>query len=159
NEGAKATVGGGVESISLVQSPDGANFRKEDWLVRHKPSIWMSMIETAETVAKRYGIGRGPQDAFAAGSQRGQAARQQRQACAEEIAPIRVVKETVDGETGATSRKELTLSADEGPRPDTTLEKLAALKPVMGEGFVITAGNACQLSDGASACVLMELEE
>ncbi|MEA2782334.1 MAG: acetyl-CoA C-acetyltransferase [Rhodospirillaceae bacterium] len=159
NEGAKVTVAGGVESISLVQSPDGDNFKKEDWLTEHKPSIWMSMIDTAETVAKRYGIGRERQDEFAAESQRRNAAAQQRRAFADEIVPITVVKETVDRQTGAKSRETVTVAADEGPRADTTLEKLASLKPVMGEGALVTAGNACQLSDGASACVMMELKE
>jgi acetyl-CoA C-acetyltransferase len=159
NEGAKVTVAGGVESISLVQSPDGDNFKKEDWLTEHKPTIWMSMIDTAETVAKRYGIGRDRQDEFAAESQRRNAAAQQRRAFADEIVPMTVVKETVDRQTGVKSRETVTLTADEGPRGDTTLEKLASLKPVMGEGAVVTAGNACQLSDGASACVMMELKD
>jgi acetyl-CoA C-acetyltransferase len=159
HEGAMVTVAGGVESISLVQSPDGDNFKKEDWLTEHKPAIWMSMIETAETVASRYGIGRDRQDELALESQRRNAAGAQRQAFAEEIVPITVVKEVTDRQTGAKSRETVTLAADEGPRADTTLEKLAALKPVMGEGHVVTAGNACQLSDGASACVLMDLKE
>jgi acetyl-CoA C-acetyltransferase len=159
NEGAKVTVAGGVESISLVQSPDGDNFKKEDWLTEHKPAIWMSMIDTAETVAKRYGIGRKRQDEFAAESQRRNAAAQQRRAFADEIVPITVVKEAVDRQTGAKSRETVTVAADEGPRADTTLEKLASLRPVMGDGAVVTAGNACQLSDGASACVMMELKE
>ena len=159
NESAGVTVAGGVESISLVQSPDGENFKKEEWLTEHKPSIWMSMIDTAETVARRYGIGRDRQDEFAAESQRRNAAAQQRRAFADEIVPMTVVKEVTDRKTGTKSRETVTLAADEGPRADTTIEKLAALKPVMGEGAVITAGNACQLSDGASACVLMELRE
>ncbi len=159
HEGAKVTVAGGVESISLVQSPDGDNFKKEDWLTAHKPSIWMSMIETAETVAKRYRIGRDRQDEFALESQRRNAAGVQRRAFVEEIVPMTVVKEVTDRQTGAKSRETVTLATDEGPRADTTLEKLTALKPVMGEGHVVTAGNACQLSDGASACVLMDLKE
>ncbi|HZT21178.1 MAG TPA: acetyl-CoA C-acyltransferase [Dongiaceae bacterium] len=158
-EGAGVTVAGGVESISLVQSPDGESFSKDEWLTEHKPSIWMSMIDTAETVARRYGIGRDRQDEYAAESQRRHAAARQRRAFAEEIVPITATKAVVDRKTGATSRETVTLSEDEGPRPDTTIEKLAALKPVMGEGSVITAGNACQLSDGASASVLMTLED
>jgi acetyl-CoA acetyltransferase family protein len=159
NEGAKVAVAGGVESISLVQSPDGEDFQKEAWLIEHKPEVWMSMIDTAETVAKRYGIGRDRQDEYAAESQRRHAAAQQRRAFHDEIVPMTVVKEVVDRKSGTKSRENVTLESDEGPRPDTTLEKLAALKPVMGEGFVITAGNACQLSDGASACVVMALDE
>jgi acetyl-CoA C-acetyltransferase len=159
HEGAKVTVGGGVESISLVQNPEVDTLKKEDWLSEHKPSIWMSMIDTAETVAKRYGIGRDRQDEFAAESQRRNAAGQQRQAFLEEIAPMTTVKEVLDRKSGVKSQESVTLSGDEGPRADTTLDKLASLKPVLGEGFVITAGNACQLSDGASACVLMDVKE
>ncbi|HKF60685.1 MAG TPA: acetyl-CoA C-acyltransferase [Dongiaceae bacterium] len=159
NEGAKVTVGGGVESISLVQDPEGEGFVTEAWLQAHKPEVWMSMIDTAETVAKRYGIARDRQDEFALESQRRNAAAQQRRAFADEIVPMTVVKEVVDRKTGEKSRETVTLKGDEGPRADTTLEKLASLKPVMGEGFVVTAGNACQLSDGASASVLMELKE
>jgi acetyl-CoA acetyltransferase family protein len=159
NEGARVTVGGGVESISLVQNPEGEGFTTEEWLLAHKPEVWMSMIDTAETVAKRYGIARDRQDEFALESQRRNAAAQQRRAFADEIVPMTVLKEVVDRKTGEKSRESVTLESDEGPRADTTLEKLAALKPVMGEGFVVTAGNACQLSDGASASVLMELKE
>jgi acetyl-CoA C-acetyltransferase len=159
NEGAKVTVGGGVESISLVQSLEGESSETEEWLQAHKPEVWMSMIDTAETVAKRYGVARDRQDEFALESQRRNAAAQQRRAFADEIVPMTVVKEVVDRKTGEKSRETVTLEGDEGPRADTTLEKLASLKPVMGEGFVVTAGNACQLSDGASASVLMELKE
>jgi len=98
-------VAGGVESISLVQSPDGENFKTEDWLTEHKPAIWMSMIDTAETVAKRYRIGRDRQDEFAAESQRRNAAAQQRRAFEDEIVPMTVVKEVVDRKTGAKSRR------------------------------------------------------
>src|SRR5262249_28773503 len=112
-----------------------------------------------ETVAKRYGIGRDRQDEFALESQRRNAAGQQRRAFVDEIAPMTVIKEVVDRKTGAKTRETVTLEGDEGPRADTTLEKLTALKPGMGEGRVVTAGNACQLSDGASACVLMDLKE
>ena len=159
HEGAKVMVAAGVESISLVQNPESESFKKEDWLEKHKPDIWMSMIDTAETVAKRYKIGRERMDEFAVESQRRMAAAQQRRAFDDEIAPITVEKETFDKKTGAKGRETVTLSADEGPRADTTLEKLAALKPVVGPEGLITAGNACQLSDGASAVVLMEADE
>ena len=159
HEGAKVMVAAGVESISLVQNPESESFKKEDWLEKHKPDIWMSMIDTAETVAKRYKIGRERMDEFAVESQRRMAAAQQRRAFDDEIAPITVEKETFDKKTGAKGRETVTLSADEGPRADTTMEKLAALKPVVGPEGLITAGNACQLSDGASAVVLMEAEE
>ena len=159
HEGAKVMVAAGVESISLVQNPESESFKKEDWLEKHKPDIWMSMIDTAETVAKRYKIGRERMDEFAVESQRRMAAAQQRRAFDDEIAPITVEKETFDKKTGAKGRETVTLSADEGPRADTTMEKLAALKPVVGPEGLITAGNACQLSDGASAVVLMEADE
>src|SRR5262249_33318177 len=159
SEGATVTVAGGVESISLVQNPDGDNFSKEEWLNEHKPSVWMSMIDTAEVVAKRYGIGRDRQDEFAAESQHRNAAAQQRRAFDDEIVPMTVIKEVIDRKTGAKSRETVTLAADEGPRAGTTVEKFATLSPVMGTGAVVTAGNACQLSDGASACVLMALKE
>jgi acetyl-CoA acetyltransferase family protein len=116
------------------------------------------MIDTAETVARRYKVGRDRQDEFAAESQRRTAAAQQRRAFDDEIVPMTTVKEVVDKATGARSEETVTLSADEGPR-ETTLEKLQSLKPVMGDGSVITAGNACQLSDGASASVLMDTGE
>src|SRR5262245_56809514 len=103
HEGATAAVAGGVESISLVQDPDGENFAKEDWLTEHKPAIWMSLIDTAETVAKRYGIGRDRQDEYAAESQRRTAAAQQRRAFDEEIVPITVTKEVIDRKTGEKS--------------------------------------------------------
>lgn len=159
HEGAKVMVAGGVESISLVQPTDHDPIVKEDWLTEHKPAIWMNMIDTAETVAKRYAVSRDRQDEFAAESQRRTAAAQQRRAFDDEIVAMTVVKETVDRKTGAKSHETVTLSADEGPRADSTLEKLQTLKAVMGDGAVVTAGNACQLSDGASACVLMDLQD
>ncbi len=159
HEGARVMVAGGVESISLVQPTDHDPIVKEEWLTEHKPAIWMSMIDTAETVAKRYGVNRDRQDEFAAESQRRTAAAQQRRAFDDEIVAMTAVKENVDRKTGAKSSETVTLSTDEGPRAETTLEKLQSLKAVLGEGGLITAGNACQLSDGASACVLMDLKE
>jgi acetyl-CoA C-acetyltransferase len=149
---AEVIVAGGLESISLVQ--DGREPVREDWLMEHKREIWMPMIETADIVAARYHVGREAQDAYALESQRRTAAGQQAGRFAEEIVPLASVRKVVDKVTKAESLEPVTLKGDEGNRPDTTLEGLAALKPVR-EGGYITAGNASQLSDGASACVVM----
>jgi acetyl-CoA C-acetyltransferase len=149
---AEVIVAGGLESISLVQ--DGREPVREDWLVEHKPEVWMPMIETADIVAARYRVDREAQDAYALESQRRTAAGQQAGRFADEIVPLPSVRKVVDKVTKAESLEPVTLKSDEGNRPDTTLEGLAALKPVR-EGGYITAGNASQLSDGASACVVM----
>jgi acetyl-CoA C-acetyltransferase len=160
------TVGGGVESISLVQNEHMNRFRAGDpWLVEHTPQIYMSMLETAEIVAERYGVSREAQDAYALQSQRRTARGQAEGVFDDEIAPIATVMTVVDKATGATSDREVTLAKDEGNRPETTLDDLAKLKPVFKDGQrvavggYITAGNASQLSDGAAACVLMEAKE
>jgi len=160
------TVGGGVESISLVQNEHMNRFRAGDpWLVEHTPQIYMSMLETAEIVAERYGVSREAQDAYALQSQRRTAKGQAEGVFDDEIAPIATVMTIVDKATGATSDREVTLAKDEGNRPETTLDDLAKLKPVFKDGQrvavggYITAGNASQLSDGAAACVLMEAKE
>ncbi len=152
-------VAGGVESISLVQNNLNQHKWDEEWLAEHKPDIWMSMLDTAEVVAKRYGVGRDAQDAYALTSQQRTAAAQAAGRFDDEIVPMTSRMIVTDKATGATSEKEVTLAKDEGNRPDTTAEGLAALKPVQGAGKTITAGNASQLSDGASACVLMEARE
>ena len=152
-------VAGGVESVSLVQTPESGETKKDPWLTEHCPGIWMSMLDTAEVVARRYGIDRDRQDAFAAESQQRAAAAQARGAFDDEIVAMTVEKEVIDRQSGAKSLESVTIGQDEGVRGDTTREKLAALKPVQGEGSVVTAGNACQLSDGASACVIMRLED
>ena len=150
-------VAGGAEQISLVQNEHMNHHRaREDWLEERKPELWMPMIETADIVAERYGIGRERQDEYALQSQQRVAAGQSHGRFDDEIVPLTSVKFVQDKETGEISKKEVTLTKDEGNRPDTTLEGLANLKPVMGEAKYITAGNASQLSDGASACVLME---
>lgn len=151
---AEAIVAGGLESCSLVQDAPRPPVY-EDWLREHKPALWMSMIETADIVAERYGITREAQDAYALESQRRTAAAQQARKFADEIVPLPSIKKVVDKETKAESFEPVTLAKDEGNRPDTSAEGLAALKPVREGGF-ITAGNASQLSDGASACVVME---
>ena len=152
-------VAGGVESISLVQNNLNQTHANEEWLAKHKPDIWMSMLDTAEVVAKRYGVGRDVQDAYALASQQRTAAAQAAGRFDAEIVPLTTRMVVTDKATSATSEREVTLAKDEGNRADTTAEGLAALKPVQGEGKTITAGNASQLSDGASACVVMEARE
>jgi acetyl-CoA C-acetyltransferase len=147
-------VAGGLESISLVQ--DGRSPPVyEDWLKQHKPEIWLPMIDTADNVAARYGVSREAQDAYALESQKRTAAGQRDGRFDAEIVPLPSVKKIVDKDTKAESFEPVTLKRDEGNRADTTLDGLKTLKPVR-EGGYITAGNASQLSDGASACVLME---
>ena len=149
-------VAGGVESISLVQNTLNQEHFTETWLMQHKPELWMSMIDTAEVVAARYGVSREDQDAYALVSQQRTAEAQSAGRFDDEIVPLTATKLVVDKQTGATSEAEVTLSRDEGNRPGTTLEGLAGLAPVRGEGKCVTAGNASQLSDGASACVVMD---
>ena len=148
-------VAGGVESVSLVQNNLNQHHFTEDWLMAHQPALWMSMIDTADVVAARYDIGREAQDEYALASQQRTAAAQQAGRIDAELAPISTVKQAADKQTGETWDEEVTLRQDECNRPDTTLDGLAALAPVMGEDRFITAGNASQLSDGASAAVLM----
>jgi acetyl-CoA C-acetyltransferase len=150
-------VAGGLESISLVQNEHMNLHRlREDWLETHKPEIYMTMIETAEVVAKRYDVTREAQDEYALASQQRTAAAQREGRLDAEIVPLPTTKVVVDKATGESRLEEVTLVRDEGNRPDTTLDGLTALKPVTGEKGHITAGNASQLSDGASACVVMD---
>jgi acetyl-CoA C-acetyltransferase len=150
-------VAGGLESISLVQNEHMNLHRFRDaWLEDHKPEIYMSMIETAEVVAKRYYIPREVQDDYALASQQRTAAAQREGRLSQEIVPLPTTKLVVDKASGETREEPVTLTQDEGNRPDTTREGLAALKPVAGEKGHVTAGNASQLSDGASACVVMD---
>jgi acetyl-CoA C-acetyltransferase len=160
NDGVTAGIAGGLESISLVQNEKMNNFRLiDEKLMAIKPDIYMQMIDTAEVVAKRYGISREAQDEYALESQRRVAAAREAGRFDKEIAPIRTTMAVIDKETKEISHREVELAHDEGPRADTTAEGLAGLKPVRGEGHVITAGNASQLSDGASACVMMNARE
>jgi acetyl-CoA C-acetyltransferase len=147
-------VAGGVDSISLVQTAEFRLGTDPNLLALH-PDVYMQMIDTAEVVARRYGITREEQDEYALQSQRRTAAAQAAGRLDAEIVPVKTVKAVIDKATGATSMQEVELTRDEGNRPDTTLAGLASLKPVRPEGC-ITAGNASQLSDGASACVVME---
>jgi acetyl-CoA C-acetyltransferase len=150
-------VAGGLESISLVQNEHMNLHRlREEWLEEHKPEIYMTMIETAEVVAKRYYITRETQDEYALASQQRTAAAQKAGRFDGELAPLATTKVVQDKATGETRLEPVTLKQDEGNRPDTTAEGLAGLKPVTGEKGHITAGNASQLSDGASACVVMD---
>ena len=159
-DGLPIAIGGGLESISLVQNDNMNRHRLADeWLVEHKPAIYMAMIDTAEIVAQRYQITRAQQDEYALESQRRTAAAQEAGSFDAEIVPLERRMVVTDKATGTTSHKTTTLTKDEGNRADTTLDGLASLKPVRGEGHVITAGNASQLSDGASACVVMEAAE
>lgn len=153
-------VAGGLESISLVQNENANKFRNRDeWIVEHKPEVYWSMIQTADNVAKRYGISREAQDEYALESQRRTAAAQQAGKFNAEIVPLPAEKIIYDKEGKAVGTEMVTLTRDEGNRPDTNMEGLAKLKPVMGEGNFITAGNASQLSDGASATVVMSDKE
>ena len=146
--------GGGQESISLIETPEfRIDFDSE--LIALHDDIYMPMVQTAETVANRYGIGRGAQDEYAMQSQQRTAAAQAAGLFDQEIVPVTVTKAIRDKQTGEISTEQVTLVKDEGNRPETTLEVLSALKPVIPGGS-ITAGNASQLSDGSSACILME---
>ena len=148
-------VGGGVESISLVQTPK-MNVAPDPELVAMHKDIYMPMLGTAEVVAKRYGITREAMDEYSLKSQQRTAAAQAAGYFDKEIIPVTATMAIVNKETKEVTYKEVTVTKDEGNRPDTTLEGLQSLKPVMGEGMTITAGNASQLSDGSSASVLME---
>lgn len=150
-------VAGGLDSVSLVANEHTNKYRRtDDWLMEHKPEVYMTMIDTAEVVAKRYGISREAQDAYALVSQQRTFAAQQAGKFDEEIVPLTTLKQMSDKESGKVWLEECFLTKDEGNRGDTTLEGLAKLQPVMGPDKCITAGNASQLSDGASACVVMD---
>ena len=147
-------VAGGVESISCVQNESNKHMLREGWLLEHKPEIYWSMLQTAETVSKRYGISRERQDEYGARSQQRAAAAAAAGRFAEEIVPTTVTMGVADKDTQRISTREVTIVADEGIRPDTTVEAIAKIKPAL-PGGVIAAGNASQFSDGAAACVLM----
>ena len=156
HDGQSIAVAGGIESISLVQNEHMNTFRAKDPdLLEIAPDIYMPMLETAEVVASRYNISREAQDDYALQSQQRTAAAQAAGFFDDEIISVDAVKAVADKETKAVSYQEVTLSKDEGNRPQTQLENLSSLNPVI-EGGSITAGNASQLSDGASACVLMD---
>lgn len=161
----EVAVGGGVESISLVQNEHANSYRKIDpWLLENKGGIYMSMLHTAEIVASTYGVSRERQDEFAALSQQRTAQAQEAGRFDAEILDTEATRLVKDPQTGETREDRITLSKDEGNRPSTTKESLAGLRPVLKDGEVtaastVTAGNASQLSDGASVNVLMEAAE
>jgi acetyl-CoA C-acetyltransferase len=148
-------VAGGVESISLVQTPEMRVGSDPELLSMHN-GVYMPMIQTAEVVGKRYTVSRERQDEYALRSQQRTAAAQEAGRFDDEIVPVTAKMMVKDKDTGETSMKEVTLAKDEGNRPQTSIEDLQKLQPVMGPEAMITAGNASQLSDGASACVVMD---
>ena len=157
-DGMDICVGGGLESISLVQTPE-FRIAADKSLVEMHPRAYISMIETAEIVSQRYGVSRDAQDEYALQSQQRTAAAQSAGKFDAEIVPLASRMMVKDKESGAITERDVTLDKDEGNRPDTSLEGLSGLKPVMGADAFITAGNASQLSDGASAAVVMERAE
>ena len=166
DDGMKITVGGGVESVSLTRNEHFRTDRARDpWFETYLPTLYMTMIETAENVAQRYGISREAQDEYSYQSQMRTANAQGAGLLDTEIVPLKSQMKIKDKETGNITTKEVTLEKDEGNRPSTTLEGLGSLAPVFKDGIYlkkgdfITAGNASQLSDGASASVLMEAAE
>jgi acetyl-CoA C-acetyltransferase len=156
-EGAEVIVAGGLESISCVQNETNTHMRRDPWIDEHKPTLFWSMLQTAETVAKRYNISKEAQDEYGVRSQLRAAAGQAAGKFKDEIAPMTTTMGVVDKNTGAIGTREVTISSDEGIRPDTTLEGVSKIRSAM-PGGVITAGNASQFSDGSSACVVMDLK-
>ena len=154
-DGMDVVIGGGAESISLVQTPQMRVAPDPELLAMHA-SIYMPMLQTAEIVAKRYGISRDRQDEYGLMSQQRTAAAQAAGKFDDEIVPVTATMAVTNKETKEVTHKEVTLTKDEGNRADTTIEGLKGLQPVLGPDMNITAGNASQLSDGASASVLME---
>jgi len=148
-------VAGGLESISCVQNELNTHMASDPWLLKNKPAIFDTMLQTAETVAKRYGIDRAKQDEYGVRSQQRAAAAQEAGRFKDEIVPITTLMGVADKESGRLSTREVTLSADEGIRPDTTYEGVSKIKPAL-PGGVVAAGNASQFSDGAAACVVMD---
>ena len=150
-------VAGGIESITAIRNNTAKPARDEE-LLRMHPDIFMPMIGTAEVVAKRYGISREDQDAYSLQSQQRTAAAQTSGKFSDEIIEVSTTMDVKDRETGEVSQQDVTIAMDDCNRPNTTIEGLAKLDPVMGEGYSITAGNASQLADGSAASVLMEAE-
>ena len=153
-EGVPVIAAGGVESISCVQNEANAHMRRDPWLLEHKPEIYWSMLQTAEQVAKRYQISKQAQDEYGVRSQQRATAAQAAGRFRDEIVPMTTTMGVVDRATGRITTREVTIAADEGIRPDTTLEGVSKIRPAL-PGGVVTAGNASQFSDGASACVVM----
>ncbi len=158
-DGAPSVIAGGVESISQIRTRDSGDSGMDPWILENKPALYMPMIETADIVASRYNISREAQDRFSAESQRKTEEAQLAGRYKEEIVACTTTMAVTDKETKAVTKREVTVSEDNCNRRGTTYEGLAKLAPVMGEGKFVTAGNASQLSDGASACVMMEAKE
>ncbi|EYS85705.1 acetyl-CoA acetyltransferase [Cupriavidus sp. SK-4] len=154
-DGVPVIVAGGVESISCVQNQLNMHMLHEAWIAEHRPSAYLSMLQTAEIVAKRYSISRERQDEYGVNSQLRAAAAQRAGKFADEIVPMTTIKQLTNKDTGETAQESITISADEGIRPDTTYASVSSIKPAF-EGGVVAAGNASQFSDGASACVMMD---
>ena len=149
-------IAGGLESISLVQNENQNNFMaQEDWINKNKPELYYTMIQTAEVVSQRYNISRDTQDEYGLQSQQRMANAQNSGFLDKEIFPLETIKLVKNKDTNEISQEKVCLEKDEGNRPDTNIEGLKSLKPVMGDDAYITAGNASQLSDGASACVIV----
>jgi len=159
SDGAQMAIAGGIESISGIRSREDGKSGMDPWIVEHKPEMYMEMIDTADVVAERYGISREAQDRFSVESQRKTAEAQFAGRYADEIVPVTTTMAITDKESGEVRYQEVTVGHDTCNRSGTTFEALEKLKPVKGEGRFVTAGNSSQLSDGASACVLMEAGE
>jgi acetyl-CoA C-acetyltransferase len=155
-DGANIVVAGGAESISMVQNTMNVEFFTEDWMLRHQPDVYMPMLQTADFVAKKYNVSRQRQDEYALQSQQRTARAQADGAFDEEIVPLPTWKYVQDKETAEVREEYVTLTKDEGNRPETTLEALSKLKGVLEPNSSITAGNSSQLSDGAGAVVVMD---
>jgi acetyl-CoA C-acetyltransferase len=151
-------IAGGVESISTVQANLNFKYIQDEWLKEHKPALYWPMLQTAEIVAKRYSIPKAAQDEYGVRSQQRAAAARAAGKFDDEIVPMTTVAGTTDKATGAMLTQEVTVEADEGIRPDTTLEGVSKIRSAV-PGGVVTAGNASQFSDGASACVVMSADE
>ncbi|HAV36585.1 MAG TPA: acetyl-CoA C-acyltransferase [Massilia sp.] len=158
-DGAPAVIAGGVESISQIRTREKGDSGIDPWILENKPELYLPMIDTADIVAARYNISREAQDRFSAESQRKTEEAQLAGRYRDEIVACTTTMQVTDKETGAVSQREVTVDADTCNRRGTTYEALAKLAPVMGPDKFITAGNASQLSDGASACVMMEAKE
>jgi acetyl-CoA C-acetyltransferase/acetyl-CoA acyltransferase len=158
-DGAPAVIAGGVESISQIRTRENADSGTDPWIVEHKPALYMTMIETADIVAARYNVSREAQDRFSLESQRKTQDAQDAGRYREEIVACTTTMAVTDKATGAVTKREVTVDADNCNRRGTTYEALAKIEPVRGPGMFVTAGNASQLSDGASACVMMEAGE
>jgi acetyl-CoA C-acetyltransferase len=154
-EGVRVIAAGGLESISCVQNDANTRMLADPWILEHKPTLYWSMLETAEMVAKRYHIPKEAQDEYGVRSQLRAAAAQAAGRFKDEIVPMTTTMGVADAASGTLAMREVTIDRDEGIRPDTTLEAVSKIRPAL-PGGVITAGNASQFSDGSSACVVMD---